>query len=272
MNDAYDGLAVGFAYKNIELAIAAALHAEKLACCRIDPGLYRGFVDPTHFAAEAILAAVKSGLSINGNVHWSERFVMTARIPLGQPLTMSGEIAMIKPHPRGSHMRSVFAYTLPDGSVPLRTERTSLRLDPGRPRPAAGKVPAPPDLSAFETVAEFSFEPDLVARYSAEGNNRIHFDPDVAKEFGFRAPIAGGVMGVRHLMAALCDGNGPPEAFELTVHFRRPMFWDETMRIMATRRTGGGYDQLHLVNSDNKIAVEGKLAQAPQRRRPDDHG
>lgn len=194
MNDAYDGLAVGFAYKNIELAIAAALHAEKLACCRIDPGLYRGFVDPTHFAAEAILAAVKSGLSINGNVHWSERFVMTARIPLGQPLTMSGEIAMIEPHPRGSHMRSVFAYTLPDGSVPLRTERTSLRLDPGRPRPAAGKVPAPPDLSAFETVAEFSFEPDLVARYSAEGNNRIHFDPDVAKEFGFRAPPDGGAV------------------------------------------------------------------------------
>ena len=153
MNDAYDGLAVGFAYKNIELAIAAALHAEKLACCRIDPGLYRGFVDPTHFAAEATLAAVKSGLSINGNVHWSERFVMTARIPLGQPLTMSGEIAMIEPHPRGSHMRSVFAYTLPDGSVPLRTERTSLRLDPGRRRVKYPRRPTYPPSKPWPNSA-----------------------------------------------------------------------------------------------------------------------
>lgn len=260
MNDAYDGLQAGFAYKNIELAISAKLQAEKLACCRIDPGLYQGFVDPTHFAAEAILAAVKSGLSINGNVHWSERFIMTARIPLGQPLTMSGEIAELAPHPRGSQMRSRFAYTLPGGSVPLRTERTSLRLDPSLPRPAAGQKPAPPDLAAFETVTEFTFEPELVARYSAEGNNRIHFDPKVAKEFGFRAPIAGGVMGVRHLMAVLCDDAGPPESFDLTVHFRRPMFWDETMRVMATRDGDGGFDALHLVNAEGKVAVEGRLA------------
>jgi len=32
------------------------------------------------------------------------------------------------------------------------------------------------------------------------------------------------------------------------------------------------YGCLFPPNSDNKIAVEGKLAQAPQRRCPDDHG
>jgi acyl dehydratase len=127
-------------------------------------------------------------------------------------------------------------------------------------RSTSAAKPPPPDLSAYETVAGFRFEPDLVARYSVEGNNRIHFDPEVARQFGFRAPIAGGVMGVRHVMAALCDDDGPPERFNLIVHFRRPMFWDEEMRVMATRHPDGGFDDIHLVNADNKIAVEGKLA------------
>jgi hypothetical protein len=258
MTDQYADIARGFRYTEIELSVEPAQQAEKLACCGIDPELYRGFVDPTHFASEAILAAVKSGLSINGNVHWSERFVMRDRIPLDDPLTMRGEITMFEPHPRGWQMRSTFNYSRPDGSVPLTTERTSLRLAPKKAI-AGGHKSAPRDLTGFETIAEFSFQPELVARYSAAGNNRIHFDPAVAREFGFRAPIAGGLMGVRHIMAALCSGDGPPSNFDLFVQFRRPMFWDEDMRVMAMRRDDGSFEQIHLVNAGGRIAVEGSF-------------
>ena len=41
----------------------------RLKSCLIDPDIYHGFVDLTHFFNDAILAATKSGLSINGNVH-----------------------------------------------------------------------------------------------------------------------------------------------------------------------------------------------------------
>ena len=68
--------------------------------------------------------------------------------------------------------------------------------------------------------------------YSSEGGNAIHYDPAVAARFGYRAPIAGGLMGVRSLMATLCLNDGPPNEIDIGIRFRRPMFWDETLDVM----------------------------------------
>ncbi|MGI9424672.1 MAG: hypothetical protein ACR2PA_15865 [Hyphomicrobiaceae bacterium] len=253
--------AVGFRYRDIELKITPERQAEKLACCLIDPARYGGYVDLTHFCNEAILAATKSGLSIKGNVHTTDRITCEKRIALDQPIVMSGEITSVESVPRGQLIKSAFTFTCPDGSIPLRTERSSTRLDPSAPRlEQPRQKPAEPDLSAYTVVGQCAFEPDRVTKYSSEGGNAIHYDPDVAARFGFRAPIAGGLMGVRSLMAALCLDDGPPNILDMAIRFRRPMFWDETLDVMKSNGADGQPSRLALVNSAGKVAIEAEVA------------
>lgn len=261
--DSYRQLKPGFAYRAIELKISPARQAEKLDCCGIDPEIYGDFVDLTQFSNEAILAATKSGLSINGNVHASERLICNKRIALNQPLVMTGTITEIENVPRGMLIRSEFAFTLPDGSVPLRTERSSVRLNREPVAAGSGKRASPglPDLSLYETVGICQFVPENVARYSSEGGNAIHYDPATAVKFGYRAPIAGGLMGVRSLMASLCFDDGPPNNLDMSIRFKRPMFWDDRLEIMARRREDGALSNLALVNNAGKVNIEADIAQ-----------
>jgi hypothetical protein len=253
----------GFAYRDIELCITTELQAKRLKSCLIDPQIYGGFVDPTHFCNEAILAATKSGLSINGNVHTTDRIICNQRVPLDQPLVMSGKVTMMEPVPRGVLITSEFTFTLPDGTVPLRTERASTRLNPNGEITDAGIKTAhiEPDLSKHETVTQCIFAPDRVTEYSSEGSNAIHYDPSVAAAFGYRAPIAGGLMGVRSLMASLCLRDGPPKTIDIRIRFRRPIFWDETLDVMRCKDNEGKVTHLALVNGAGKIAVEAEITQ-----------
>jgi acyl dehydratase len=99
-----------------------------------------------------------------------------------------------------------------------------------------------------------------VTDYSSEGGNAIHYDPAVAAQFGYRAPIAGGLMGVRSLMATLCLSDGPPNEIDIGIRFRRPMFWDETLDVMRNRSAQGGVSHLALVNGSGKVAIEAEIA------------
>ena len=258
----FDDVKPGFAYKDIDLTITTALQAERLDCCQIDPDIYGGFVDFTHFCNEAILAATKSGLSINGNVHTTDRIVANARIPLDQSLVMSGSVTKMEPVARGTLITSEFTFTLPDGSVPLKTIRSSTRLNPDGAKTPGISTPvrAEPDLSQYWTVATCAFAPDRVTRYSSEGRNAIHYDPEVARQFGFRAPIAGGLMGVRSLMASICQSDGPPATVDVAIRFRRPMFWDESLDVMHRTNADGVVTHMALINGAGKIAVEADVA------------
>ena len=117
-----------------------------------------------------------------------------------------------------------------------------------------------PDLSFYETIAQCSFAPDRVSDYSSEGRNAIHYDPAVAAQFGYRAPIAGGLMGVRSLMAALCLVDGPPNKIDIGIRFRRPMFWDETLDVMQRKSADGSVSHLALINASGKVAIEAEVA------------
>ena len=173
--------------------------------CLIDPDIYHGFVDLTQFCNEAILAATKSGVSINGNVHTTDRIMCAQRVPLGRNVVMSGKVTRTEPTARGTLITSQFTFTLPDGTIALKTERASTRLhrDSSIDTSIARKPFTEPDLSLYEIVAQGSFAPDRVTDYSSEGRNAIHYDPAVAAQFGYRAPFDGGLMGVRSLMARL---------------------------------------------------------------------
>lgn len=258
----HNELRPGFAYRDVELRIAPQLQERRLKSCLIDPEIYNGYVDLTHFCNEAILAATKSGLSINGNVHTTDRIMCAQRVPLNQPLVMSGKVTRMEPTARGTLITSEFTFTLPDGTVALRTERASTRLNPDGavdnaiPRVRIGE----PDLTTYQTVAQCRFAPDRVTDYSSEGGNAIHYDPAVAAQFGYRAPIAGGLMGVRSLMATLCLSDGPPHETDIAIRFRRPMFWDETLDVMQRMSAGGAVSHLALVKASGKVAIEAEIA------------
>ncbi len=258
----HNELQPGYKYRDIELCISSELQARRLKSCLIDPSIYNGFVDLTHFCNEAILAATKSGLSINGNVHTTDRIMCSQRVPLNQPLLMSGEVTRTEQVARGKLITSVFTFTLPDGTVALKTERSSTRLnrDGSVDNSIERQRQVEPDLSHYESVAQCSFAPERVSDYSSEGRNAIHYDPAVAAQFGYRAPIAGGLMGVRSLMATLCLSDGPPNGIDIGIRFRRPMFWDETLDVMQRRAADGAVGHMALVNASGKAAIEAAVA------------
>ena len=67
-------------------------------------------------------------------------------------------------------------------------------------------------------------------------------------------------MGVRSLMATLCVSDGPPHETDISIRFRRPMFWDETLDVLERRNDSGQVSRLALVNAAGKIAVEADIA------------
>ena len=87
--------------------------------------------------------------------------------------------------------------------------------------------------------------------------NRIHDDPEIARQFGFRAPIAAGIMGSHIMMEALVrDGGGPPQQLAMEVRFRRPMFWDELLTVTG-ERTNGHLSRVALMKPEGKPACFG---------------
>lgn len=242
-----------FVYPVYEVCVTAQEQARKLACCDIDPALYNGYADITHFAMETIMAAKRGGASINGSVHVSQYFEQRSPIRLGESLELKGEVSGVEAVPKGDLVTSRFEACRPSGEVALVLTRESLRVDPEKAAAQGGtRTPTPqPDASGMTRLAVHPLQPDKVARYSEEGENLIHSDPEVARQFGFRAPIAAGLMAVRFMMAHLWR-DGPLRSLEMTVRFRRPMFWDDALEL---RGAGEPIGQLAVVRSD-----DGKVA------------
>lgn len=232
MSQAFVPLDEDFVYPQYEVAVSAEEQTDKLACCNISPEVYGDYVDVTHFAVETIMAAKHGGATINGSVHMTQEFEVREPVRLGETLTISGEVTGVEAVAKGDVIGSRFEFARADGSVPLVLSRTSLRADPDRmPRtqePTRQTATQPDDGLTFASA--HPLEPDKVARYSTEAENLIHSDPDVARQFGFEKPIAGGLMAVRLMMAHLWQ-SGTVAGLNMSVRFLRPMFWDDVLQL-----------------------------------------
>ncbi len=224
----------GFVFPTLETVVTEAAQREKLACCQVDPAVFGDRADITAFAMEAIMATKRAGVSINGSVHVGQYFDLREPIYLGETLTLKGRVTNVEPEPRGHLITSTFELERDDASVPLVMERTSLRISAqSETKGPLGRRPtSEPDRSSMQLSAQKQLEPDKVAQYSIEAENLIHSDPNVARQFGFKAPIAGGLMAVRMMMESLVS-DGPVETLKMSVRFRRPMFWDELLEIYS---------------------------------------
>jgi len=247
----------GMTFPDMPCTITQAQQEQKLACCGLDPALHGGRIDITQLAYTAILAVRNAGFSINGMVHMTQAFDLREPLLLGEPLICRGVVTAVTPERRGQIEESRFDFVRPDGSIPLSTRRSSLRLDPSAGaarKPGGGAAPRPAEdpTAGLELIARHQLVPDKVAVYSDEAENLIHSDPETARRFGFRAPIAAGLMAVHFMMAALCRPT-PPDTLRMSVRFRRPMFWDERLEVWG-REDAGKVAALSVINPDGKVA------------------
>ena len=102
-----------------------------------------------------------------------------------------------------------------------------------------------------------------MAAFSDEADNLIHSDPETAKRFGFRAPIAGGLMASHIMLGALSAeaGGGPVSRLKGEIRFLRPMFWDERLRLLATPVSELGARHLSLVGDDDKPRCRAEISE-----------
>lgn len=246
----------GFAYPVIDVRITPDYQASKLDCCEIDPALYGNQLDIVQLGVSALFAMKASGVSINGQQHMTQGYRARAPIMLGETLSVHGRITRVEETPRGRIVHSEFDYRRPDGSVPVSVVRSGLRPDTGGKSGAAAKAPKPAeDLTGFKALLSRTLKPQKVASYSDQAGNLIHSDPDVARQFGFRAPTAAGLMALEFMMAALKE-RGLPDAFTLDARFLRPLFWDDVITLHARDEADGSLT-LKLINADGKATSDG---------------
>ena len=248
-------LTPGMTFPDMPCTITQEQQEQKLACCGLDPALHGDRIDITQLAYTAILAVRNAGFSINGRVHMAQVFDLREPLFLGEPLTVRGETLSVTRKPRGHVEESRFDFLRPDGSIPLSTRRSSLLIDPAADVDAKAGGAARPSRDPCEgmtLIARHRLVPEQVAAYSGEAENLIHSDPETAQRFGFRAPIAAGLMAVHFMMAALCR-PAPPDRLRMSIRFRRPMFWDEELAVWS-RETGGAIAALAVINPDGKVA------------------
>ena len=195
----------------------------------------------------------ESGISILGQVHMTQRFRLHRAVRLDEPLTVAGEVTRIDAVQRGRRVWCRFSYRDRSGREVCETERSGLRPDPARKRGPGGGAGARPDDGGFEQVVEHRLTPEGVAAYSDDTLNAIHNDPEVAARYGFRAPIAAGLMGIHYYVAALAGEDAIPDRLDLAIRFLRPMFWDD--RLVLQRRDG----RMRLVNPEGKPVSEAEF-------------
>ncbi len=245
------GLVEGFEFPARRFAIGRDFQVAKLECCGIAPALYGDRLDITLLGFPVLEAMLESGLELTGMVHMFQRFRQSRPLGLDTPLSQTGRITRIEPHAKGHVIRSAFDFEAEDGGRPLSIERASLLPGPAPDGAPGGAADRPADtIESVTALSSTRLIPELVARYTDEAGNLIHSDPEVARQYGFRAPIAAGLMGVQLLLAALVDG-APPEALDISIWFKRPMFWDDRLTVLA-KRQGGQITDLRLQNDEGK--------------------
>ncbi len=243
----------GFVYPDRDATITPALQRSKHRCCDIEPALYGDYADPALLCIHVMLA-MRDVMPLTGQVHMTQSFQQKERVKIGEKLTARGRTLAVEPAARGNIVRSRFEFLRADGSVPLYTERSSMRPSAAATKkgPSEARQPKPDEpLTGFEKLFRKQLEPAKVAEFSIEGENRIHDDPEAARKFGFKAPIAAGVMALNFIMEALTRAGGVPKTMNWEARFLRPMFWDEPLDILG-RKEGGRLTALRIHNQEGK--------------------
>ena len=248
----------GMKFESRVMTVEPAEQERLVGVCGIDPGVFGDKMDPAGFISLAIQEGVRNKVHANATINMVQRLIQHRPLTLGEPLTVSGEILDVEEVPRGRVATSEVWWSGADGKRSLTAGRKSLRPDASKVGTrGAGERPAPviADVTALKQVGRFTLTPEIVKAYSGP-HNPIHFDPEVAKRNGYRAPIMGGTQCVRFLTAEIWR-RFAPQTLDLDIYFRRPLFWDDTFEVMVDERDGT-WKAIGLAK-DGKVATEARI-------------
>ena len=248
----------GYRFQERQMTVEAADQKRLVGLCGIDPAVFRGCMDLAGFITLAIQEGVRNLIHANGTVNMQNTLVQHRPVRLGEPLTVTGEIVDVQEVPRGRVASSETWFSCADGQRAFTSKRRSLRPDPAKVGTrGAGERPGDviDDVARLKALATFTLTPEAVKAYTGP-HNPIHFDPEAAKRGGFRAPIIGGGQGVRFLTAEIWR-RFQPQAIDLDIYFRRPIYWDDTFTVMVDEREGR-WHAIGLIK-DGKVATEARI-------------
>ncbi len=248
----------GLQYRTHMLTLTAETQAERLTACGVDPRVFGDDVDPAFFIGLAIHAGIDSGISAEGNINMLQRMIQHRPAKLDEPLTVRGEIKTVTSVPRGLRVQTDVWFEDAAGERVISCPRTSLRPQKEKTTSSgsgAGDRPQPviPDIAALTLLDRYELTPQRVKAYSVEGNS-IHYEQGAAERAGFRAPLIGGGMGVHYLTAQMWRDRRP-QAFDASIYFRRPIFWDEAVHVGVLGQAGAwqGMGLLKLPQGDDGL-------------------
>jgi len=255
----------GFAFPTETLTVTAAEQRRLHGWCDIPATRYGGSVDPTFLARRPILlntASMTAARPEVGKVHIVHHLVQHRPVALDTPVTMTGRFTDVADAPRGWIAHSVWAFRTADGASVLTVEPQVMMIDPERARqPGEGGKAAgerAEDDAGFERLTHKQCTPESTCGYCEGTKNLIHIDPAHAKGFGFRAPIIAGNQTVNFLLEALALDRAP-ETFDVTIRFRRPVFWDDALDIEGKRRADGTLAAVRAVNGEGKTVADCRI-------------
>lgn len=246
----------GFRFPDRRVAIDAGYQRQRLTASGVDPHVWGDVAEPVLWALEGFRSMTAAGQDIDGYVHVGQRLRMAAPVPLGEPVSFRGSTVALEPAPRGRRLVQRFEAVRRDGTVAVAAEHVGLLPDPARMGGSGGgsrgasPATGPGDL---ELLAEKQLTPEQVKVFSGDVGNMIHFEPAFAARYGYRAPLAQGLMTMLWMVAQLAPERGP---LEVAAGFRRPVFWDDRMALLGRRDAAGRLTRLETRNSAGAVTAE----------------
>jgi acyl dehydratase len=98
--------------------------------------------------------------------------------------------------------------------------------------------------------------PDDVRVFSQDVGNEVHFDVEFARQHGFRAPIAQGIMSAVWLISALYSQGAEPSRFFVDIRYLRPVFWDDYASLWVRGEPDGSIGMVQSRNEDGKVTAD----------------
>lgn len=246
---------VGTALPDYHAVVGAERQRRYHEAAEVPAGLFGDTVDISILANDCIHATSHLRTGKVDAVHFGQRMRQSAPVALDEPLTLRGHLAETSPMAKGAMLRYAFDFYRADGSVPVQGEIMSFRVNPDAMRANASGPGKPFNLTGFETVSYKHTTEARVTGYSFEfPDYLVHFEPEQAATLGLKAPLAQGLMSLTFMTEALARG-GLPRELDITAEFRRPIFWDDHVDLLARGDSG-----FFVRKDDGTICSAGRVA------------
>lgn len=247
----------GFRFPETTLSRDPTAQNEALKACAVDPAAWVGLTEPSLWGNDGFRAMSAAGQEIDGYIHVEQRLTLSGTVPLGEAVLFSGETVSNEEVPRGRRIVQRFEVHRADRSLAVVSEHIRLLPDLEKMGAKARSGGAsPPEPVPGTAIAEKVMQPQDVVTYSKSVGNEIHFDPEFAARYGYRAPLAQGLMTMTWMTAFLADRLRAAPVAMVVAQFKRPVFWDDPLTLVA--RTPADDRQAHLsaVNAEGRVACD----------------